>query len=77
MAAIDAPNEEIRTALDVERRDAARSTMYYRERIADLESSLRVIVSRAKFEQDHPTGMHMTCLSLIEKDARMALGENI
>ena len=41
------------------------------ERVAALEE----IHSRATFEQDHPTGLHMVCLALIEKAALRALTE--
>ena len=42
-------------------------------RIAELEQALEEIRAKAKFEQQHPTGLHMTCLSLIEKTATLAL----
>ena len=40
-----------------------------------LELALREILATAKFEQEKPTGMHMTCLSIIEKKARQALDQ--
>lgn len=43
------------------------------KRIAELAAALKGIAARAAFEQEQPTGLHMTCLSLIEKDARKAL----
>lgn len=46
-----------------------------RERIAALEAALRDIASKARFEQSAPTGLHMTCLSIIEKTARALLAE--
>lgn len=46
---------------------------FQKARIAELERSLKNIRSLAAFEQAQPTGMHMTCLSLIEKDATLAL----
>lgn len=44
-----------------------------RERIKELEEALKSIAARARFEQTHPTELHMTCLSLIEREAISAL----
>ena len=38
-----------------------------------MRDALREIAAKARFEQDSPTDLHMTCLSLIEKTARAAL----
>ena len=45
------------------------------QRVKMLEESLKDIVAKSRFEMDNPTGLHMTCLSLIHKAARAALGE--
>lgn len=44
-----------------------------RARIKELETALKTIRAAARFEQQHPTGLHMTCLSIIERDANLAL----
>ncbi len=44
-----------------------------RKRIADLELALKCIIANAAFEQERPTGLGMTCLSIIEREARKAL----
>ncbi len=45
------------------------------ERLKKLEAALLEIRAKARFEQAHPTELHMTCLSLIEKTAHEALGK--
>ena len=45
------------------------------EEIKRLRQALMQIRERARFEQRNPTGLHMTCLSLIERDANDALDE--
>jgi hypothetical protein len=41
----------------------------------DLVQALKEIAAKAEFEQRNPTGLHFTCLSLIEKAARSALAK--
>ena len=36
-------------------------------RIAELQTALLYIRSLSKGEQEHPTDLHMTCLSIIQK----------
>ena len=51
----------------------AKKVDFLKSRIKELELALMSIRAKAKFEQDQPTGLHMTCLSLIEKEANLAL----
>ena len=46
---------------------------YLRARIAMLERALLSVYSLAVSEQKHPTELHMTCLSLIQKQAESVL----
>lgn len=44
-------------------------------RIAELEAALREVRFLAVNEQDYPSGLHMTCLSMIQKAADAALAQ--
>jgi len=39
------------------------------ELVGDMRQGLMSIRAKARFELDHPTGLHQTCLSLIAKEA--------
>lgn len=52
---------------------SATEAQFDKARIRELEQALMEIRSLAKFEQDAPTGLHMTCLSLIQSTANNAL----
>lgn len=40
-----------------------------------LRAHLLEIISLARQEQENPTGLHMTCLSIIERNAKAVLKE--
>lgn len=40
-----------------------------------LRTALRSIRAHARFEYMNPTGLHMTCLAVIEKEVNQALGD--
>ena len=42
-------------------------------KFAGLVQALMEIRAQARFEQENPTGLHMTCLSIIQKTADKAL----
>lgn len=64
--------KEVHRVMDVEQLAIVEQL---RQRIKDLELALHDIRAKAEFEQKHPTGLHMTCLSLIQKAAANTLGK--
>lgn len=71
MPEVMSEHEALQSALDGMTSVVADQT----RRIRKLEAALKDIRSKARFELDHPTELHATCLHLIWKTSEDALKE--